>query len=93
VNWSDPNFVSLFGAWGQWAGAFGSFAAVIVAIWIALRSSKVSQKQSLQASYNAARPVLVVSEGPFDSSDQQLGHEKFLELAFRAANLAGLIGM
>jgi hypothetical protein len=60
VNWNDPNQIATFAALGQWAGAIGSLLAVIAAAWIALRSGKASQRQSLQARYDAARPILVI---------------------------------
>lgn len=81
MNWSDPNFVALFAAWGQWVAAFSTLTAVAVAIWIAFRSSKESRKQSRQVGYDAARPVLVISEGPFDWPDQQFGHEKYSRIS------------
>lgn len=84
MNWNDPNQIAIFAGWGQWAGAIGSFLAVVVAIWISLRSSKESQRQSKQTRYDAARPVVVISEGPFHSRDQQLGSEKYSKISIQA---------
>jgi len=61
MNWNDPNSVAIFAAWGQWAGAIGSFLAVVVAVGIAIWSARQAYKQSRQARYDSARPVLSVS--------------------------------
>lgn len=52
----DPNWV---GAIGQWAGAVATVAAVIVA----LREARGNSIQSRQDRYDAAHPVLIVSNG------------------------------
>lgn len=49
----DPNWVA---AIGQWAGAAGTFAAVVVALYLAQKSGR----QGLQDRYNAARPLISI---------------------------------
>ena len=61
VNLKDLNSIAIFAARGQWAGAFASLLAVIVAVGIAIWSGRQAQKQSRQSRYDSARPVLVVS--------------------------------
>jgi hypothetical protein len=50
-------------AWGQIAGAAGSFVAVAVALWIALRDSSVRRKE--QSARASAQAKLVVVTRPY----------------------------
>jgi hypothetical protein len=59
--WNDPNQIALFAAIGQWASAIASFLAVVVAVSIAIWSSKNAQKQSRRIRYDSVRPALIIS--------------------------------
>lgn len=61
MDWNNPNHIAIFAGLGQWVSAIASFLAVIVAIYISIRSSNDSQKQSRRVRYDSARPALVIS--------------------------------
>src|SRR6266852_1778200 len=55
----DPNWVA---AIGQWVGAIATFAAVVVALYIAHSSGKQARGQVQQARVDSVRPMLVINE-------------------------------
>ncbi|GLV56313.1 hypothetical protein KDH_31540 [Dictyobacter sp. S3.2.2.5] len=61
MDWNNPNHIAIFAGWGQWVSAIVSLAAVIVAIWVSIRASKDSQKQSQRIRYDSALPALVIA--------------------------------
>jgi hypothetical protein len=61
MDWNNPNHIAIFAGLGQWVSAIATFLAVVVAVYVSIRSSNDSQKQSRRVRYDSARPALVIS--------------------------------
>lgn len=61
MDWNNPNHIAIFAGLGQWVSAIASFLAVVVALYVSIRSNNASQKQSQRVRYDSARPALVIS--------------------------------
>lgn len=53
--WGIP--ADVFAGWGQWAGAMGSLAAVVVALWIAIRDGRQRHREQQDREASQARTV------------------------------------
>jgi hypothetical protein len=51
------------GAWGQWAGALGTVAAVVVALWLAGRDTRLQRKREEATALAQARLVRISGPG------------------------------
>jgi hypothetical protein len=54
-----------FGAWGQWAGAIGSFLAVVVALWVAISDSRRRDRDREDQLSTQARSITTTCTAKF----------------------------
>ena len=50
-----------FGAWGQWAGALGSFLAVVVALWVSVSDTRRRDRERRDQQAAQARTITAIA--------------------------------
>jgi hypothetical protein len=88
MDWNNPNHIAIFAGLGQWVSAIASFLAVVVALYVSIRSNSASQKQSQRVRYDSARPALVISgENPVHTiSDRNVNDSAYISRDDRGIN-------
>jgi hypothetical protein len=88
MDWNNPNHIAIFAGLGQWVSAIASFLAVVVALYVSIRSNNASQKQSQRVRYDSARPALVISgENPvYTINDRNANDSAYISRDDRRSN-------
>ena len=89
MDWNNPNHIAIFAGLGQWVSAITSFLAVVVALYVSIRSNNASQKQSQRVRYDSARPALVISgENPvYNVNYRNVNDSAYISLDDRRGDL------
>ena len=89
MDWNNPNHIAIFAGLGQWVSAIASFLAVVVALYVSIRSNNASQKQSQRVRYDSARPALVISgENPvYNVNYRNVNDSAYISLDDRRGDL------
>lgn len=79
----DPWPTDVFAAWGQWAGGIGSILAVVAAVWVVRRDSKIKRRDEHELRVSRARGIIA---SPAERPPSGDGGFAISELGFEVTN-------